>query len=323
MTKSHKININDYSPNIFLEFGRGVKLGLINFWRNKLLTLATILVVAVMLCILNSILAVNQITKNALQTLNQKVDIVFYLKGNIDFHDANALKEKISSLPGVQKVEYISKQQALEIISKTYPETTDFLTKFNLENPLPASISITTEKAEDHLSVINYIKKSRFAEMIDFNQNNTEKRNDQEILSATTSNLIYISNFVKQLIFWIVFIFLIGGSLIIINAIQLTIYTRKNEIYIMRLVGATPNFIRLPFITEGVCYAVLSVFFSYVLIFIVSKILGIDQMIFSEILANVNIANLIITEIGLTILLSIISSFSTVESYLKQKLNFS
>ncbi len=315
-----KININDYSTNILLEGYRGLQLGLKNLWRNKILTSATIIVIAIMLCIFNSILAVNIITQNALNTLNQKVDIVFYLQDDIKFYDANAMKESISQIDGVKTVNYISKQEALNIISGTYPQTTEFLTKFDIANPLPPSISITTETAEDHVRVTNFIENSRFANLID---NQTETRNDQQILSQTAENLININNFARQLIFWIVFIFVIGGALIIINAIQLTIYTRKNEIYIMRLVGAAPNFIRMPFLIEGLVYAIASTLLSFLLIYIVSYFLGVETVLISELLSTVNIASVIGIEVTLTAILSVISSLSTVENFLRKKLSYS
>ncbi|MBD3270313.1 FtsX-like permease family protein [Candidatus Peregrinibacteria bacterium] len=321
-SKNHKININKYQTNFLLELSRGIKLGIINLWRNKLLSIATILVIAVMICIFNSILAVNQITQNALQTINQKVDIVFYLNDNISFSEANAMREKLENLEGIKTVEYISKEEALQLVSETYPETADFLIKFNLENPLPPSISIITKSADDYDQVISYINKSRFSEYIDYSQQDLGGQNQQMVISKTAENLVGISNFVKQLIFWTIFIFLIGGALIIINAIQLTIYTRKNEIFVMRLVGATPNFIRLPFLTEGIAYAVLSVLLSYLMIYIVSFLIGIENLLFNEVLNSINLPNIILLQIILTIALSVLASGSTVQKYLNKKLVF-
>jgi len=314
-----KIKIYDLEGNIFTEFGRGVRLGLTNLWRNRLLSLATILVMAIMVCIFNSILAVNLISRQALTNLNQKVDLVLYLKDGTDYYNANLLASKIRDLPGVKNVQYISKEQALQLISKTYPQTTDFLTKFNLRNPLPASISVTTENAEDQQGIYNYIAKSPLNQYVeddkDFNQ-----VSDQDVLSSTTKNLISINSFVKQLIFWVVFIFVIGGSLIVINAVQLTIYTRRNEVFVMRLVGATPNFIRLPFLTEGVCYALISVSFSFLLLFIAGKTLGLENLELLKNLSNINLTNLFLGELGLAALLSLFSSLITVEQYLRGQL---
>jgi cell division protein FtsX len=108
--------------------------------------------------------------------------------------------EEIKQLPGVSKAEFISKEQALDIISKTYPETAEFLIKFNLSNPLPPSISISTSNAEDYQNILKSLEASRFKDFIDQTPKSNQQDN-QSILSATAVNLININNFIKQLIF--------------------------------------------------------------------------------------------------------------------------
>jgi cell division transport system permease protein len=154
------------------------------------------------------------------------------------------------------------------------------------------------------------------------NSKQNNRTDSQSILSATATNLININNFVKQLIFWIVFIFIIGGALIVINAIQLTIFTRRNEIFIMRLVGATPSFIRLPFLTEGISYAIISVCLSFILLFIAGQALGLENLQLIKENNSINLINIFLAELGLAILLSLISSMIAVEKYLRGQLTY-
>ncbi len=316
-----KIKILDLESNIFTEIARGIRLGLTNLWRNRLLSLATITVMAIMICIFNTILAVNFISRQALSQLNAKVDLVFYLKEGTDYYNANQIVSQLSNLPGVTRVDYVSKERAMDLISNTYPETTQFFTKFNLQNPLPASISVKTDNAETHRSITNFLHQSPLNQFID--QETAPNRTDSTaVLSATTQNLLNINHFVRQLVFWIVFIFIIGGALIIINAIQLTIFTRRQEIFIMRLVGATPNFIRLPFITEGICYAVIAVTLSFIILIVGGQALGLDNLQFMQNLSGTQIIQIFLTELGLAALLGLISSAITMENYLRQQLTF-
>ncbi|MGL5831559.1 MAG: cell division protein FtsX [Candidatus Altimarinota bacterium] len=319
MNKNKKITTVELKGSPWLSFLRGVQLGLTNLWRNKLLTGATVLVVAIMICIFNIILAVNFISQNALQNLNQKVDLVVYLKDSISTYDSSSMVEEIKQLPGVTKVEFISKEKALDIISKTYPETAEFLVKFNLNNPLPPSISIGTSNAENYQNIITHLENSRFKDFIDQSQENDE-RSDQNILSSTALNLININNFIKQLIFWVVFIFIIGSSLIVINAIQLTIFMRKSEVFIMRLVGATHNFIRLPFLVEGFAYALLAVTLSFIIFFLASQALGLETLGLLGEINQVDLPKIFVIELALTAILNLISSGTTVQHYLKSKL---
>jgi cell division transport system permease protein len=316
MNKNQKISTVELKGSPWLSFIRGVQLGLTNLWRNKLLTGATVLVVAIMICIFNIILAVNFISQNALQNLNQKVDLVLYLKDSISTYDSSSMVEEIKQLPGVTKAEFISKEKALDIISKTYPETAEFLVKFNLNNPLPPSISISTINAENYQNIVTHLENSRFKDFIDQSQRNEDQRSDQNLLSSTALNLININNFIKQLIFWVVFIFIIGSSLIVINAIQLTIFMRKSEVFIMRLVGATHNFIRLPFLVEGFAYALLAVTLSFIMFFLASHVLGLETIGLLNELEQIDLPKVFLVELALTTLLNLISSGTTVQHYI-------
>lgn len=294
-------------------------LGLTNLWRNRLLSSATIVVIAVMICIFNGILAVNYISRQALTSLNEKVDLVFYLKEGTDFYSANQLASQLRQLPGVKSVDYVSKEQALQFVSKTYPETADFLLKFNLKNPLPASLSVSTASAEYHQTVYDFIESSSLGQYVELD-GQTNGADEQKIISSATKNLLGINNFVKQLVFWIVFIFIIGGALIIINAIRLTIFSRRNEIFIMRLVGASHYFIRLPFITEGLAYAVIALLLSFPLLFLGSQTLQLDSFDLLGELSTLNLLNLFFIELLICGILAILSSLATVENYLRGQL---
>jgi len=319
--QQQKVKIYDLSTNIFAETARGIRLGLVNLWRNRLLSLATIMVIAIMICIFNSILAVNYITRQALTNLNQKVDIVFYLKEGTDSYTANQLASQIKDLPGVRNVDYVTKEDALNIISKTYPETADFLLKFNLKNPLPASLSVTTDSAEYQQQVYDFIAKNPLRQYVE-NSDQNNRTDNQSIIASTAKNLISINNFVKQLIFWVVFIFIIGSTLITINAIQLTIFMRRNEIFIMKLVGATPSFIRLPFLTEGVCYAVLAVILSFGLLFLAGKAVDLQNLEILKDLGTLPLNNIFLAELAVCSLLAIISSLAVVEKYIRGNLSY-
>lgn len=319
---AHRLKIYDLHSNIFAETGRGIMLGLTNLWRNRLLSTASIVVMAVMLTIFNGILAVNYITKQALSTINQKVDIVFYLKEGTDFYSANQLAAQLRQLPGVKSVDYVSKEQALQSMSKTYPETTDFLLKFNLRNPLPASLSVTTSSAEHNQSVYDFIQSTPLNQYVELDRQKN-RTDEQIIISSATRNLIDINNFVKQLVFWVVFIFIIGGALIVINAIRLTIFSRRNEIFIMRLVGASHHFIRLPFLTEGLAYAVIAVILSFLLLFLGGQSLQLENFELLREFSSLNLVNLFFIELLICGILAVLSSLATVENYIRGKLSVS
>jgi len=319
MNQIKQLKVNDKSGNIFLAFIRGIILGLKNFWRNKFLSFATIIVMAIIIVIFNIILAIQFIGNQALQSLSERVDIVIYLQDDTSFYDANQLTAELKDIKGVKQVQYTSKEEALEIVAKTHPKTAEFLTKFNLENPLPPSISITTESADDHVKVQEVLSQDKFKNMMQ-NYVSEGSTGESVILSSVATNLQNISKFVRQIIFWVVFVFILGGTLIIVNAIQLTIYSRRQEIHVMRLVGATPGFIRLPFIFEGLLYAIIAVLLSFVMLWGLGQSIQLENSNLWEYYDNLNLHKVIVTELIVTIILAAISSFSAAEQYIKGKL---
>jgi cell division transport system permease protein len=319
MKETKKLKIEDKGGNIFISFFRGIKLGLNNFWRNKFLSIATIIVMAIIIFIFNVILAIQFIGNQALQSLSERVDIVIYLQDEIEYYDATQLTEALKNIDGVKDVKYTSKEEALEIVGKTHPKTAEFLKKFNLKNPLPPSISITTRSAENHAAIQQFLSQDKYKNMME-NYVTEGASGESVILSTVAKNLENIHQFVKQIIFWVVFVFILGGTLIIVNAIQLTIYNRRKEIHIMRLVGATPGFIRLPFVFEGILYAVLAVAISFIILLAISNSIQVESINLLSYYSDFNIYRVFITELTITVTLAIISSFSAAEQYIKGNL---
>ncbi|MFA5829682.1 MAG: ABC transporter permease [Candidatus Gracilibacteria bacterium] len=320
MNKTKPTQIEVQNENLLISLGRSFNLGLTNFWRNKFLSLATIIVMAVILFIFNTILTVYSITNQALQTLGEHVDMVVDLRDDISFYEAQNLISALQKVQGVKSVKYTSKEAALQIVSKSQPQTADFLKKFNA-NPLPPSVSIMMEKPEYYQKIKDFLKKSEFKNSLNNNETTAIGNNSENIvLSKVTDNLTRINQFVRQIIFWIVLVFVVGGTLVVINAIQLTIYTRRNEIYIMRLVGATPNFIRLPFIFEGILYSVFAVFLSLTFLYLVGKGINIQESNLWTFYSNLNLDKVFFAELVITVIIGIISSFTAVQQYLKGKL---
>ena len=317
--KKNKLKFRDPGGNIFLTGWRALKLGLANFRRNKFLSIATILVMAVIIFIFNVILAIQFISNQALQALSERVDIVVYLHDDIGYYDATRLKDGLEMIGGVTKVKYTSKDEALQIVAKTHPQTADFLKKFNLNNPLPPSLSIVTSSPDIYPKIQQFLE---LPENKDLMSNYVAEGlgGENVVISEVAKNLNNISHFVRQIIFWMVLVFVLGGTLVMVNAIQLTIFTRKNEIYIMRLVGATPNFIRLPFIIEGIFYGILSVILSFIILAALGYGIRLEDGNLWDTYGTLHLDSVFAVELIITTFLAVISSFSAVQKYLKGKL---
>jgi cell division transport system permease protein len=307
------------NPSTFLLFEKGLKLSLSNIWRNKFLSLATIFVIGTIIFIFNIILAVNFIAKDALQDLSKKIDIVIYLKESTTFQDTIALTQDLEILEGVEKVTYTSKEDALEELKLTHPNLPLAFEKYDLGNPLPASINITTTHPKYHEPLAEFLSQDKYATSLS-NIVTTGDTADNSILTSVSKNLLEVTNFAQQVIFWLILIFVIGGVLIILNALQITIFHRKKEIQVMKLVGASHWFIRLPYIIESIIYGILAVGISFVMLLILSQKIQISGTTLWNYYSEISFYKIFIIQLLATILLSIFSSMIAVHEYLNKRL---
>lgn len=296
------------SRNLLL-FKRAFSLSLSNMWRNKILSLATIFVIATILFIFNVILSVNLIAKDSLADLNKKVDIVVYLKETSSTEQIQTVMKEIEGMEGVEKVIFTTKENALDQLKKTHPDISLAFEKYKLGNPLPASINIVTTEPKYHQPLREFLSEEKFQLYFSNVVSSNQTKNDS-ILQSISNNLIKVTNFANQLIFWIILTFIIGGTLIILNAIHITIFNRKKEIGIMKLVGAPFWFIKLPFIIESILYGIIAVFLSFIMLAIILNQIEI---------ANTKFLLIFIIELATTIVLSTLSSATAVHEYLQTK----
>lgn len=287
---------------------RNIQLALDNLWRNKLLTLATVLIMGLILFIFNIIFTVNVLSKEAIHNLEDKVDLIIYLQDNADTLLVNQLVQDLSAFPETETVTYISKDEALVSLLDKYADDVNPFTQYDLENPLPASIQVITEKPEDHETLLAYIEQSSFGNLFLEIESNQENR---EIVE----NLIQITAFTEKLLYGILLAFLIGSAMIIANAIHLTIFSRKKEIDIMRLVGASYSFIRSPFLIEGAFYGISAVIIGMVLLLLFVQNLELMNISFLSI--QIPYFRLVLFQLILSLLMGMGSSWIATNYYFK------
>lgn len=297
---------------------KSFNLGLSNIWRNKVLSLATIFVTGTILFIFNIILTINFITQDALLDLNKKIDITVYLKETTTVEQAKNIQNELGNLPEVENVSYTSKEEALKQLKSTHPELSISFEKYQLGNPLPASLNISTIRPEDHQTISNLLAQDSYKIYFSGIVSNNSRENT--IISSVSQNLLRLSGFTRQVIFWLIITFVIGGTLIIINALHITIFTRKQEISVMKLVGASPWFIRSPFIIESIIYGIGAIIISFIMLLLLSQKIQIQETVLWNYYSGIHFLQIFLMELGVTIGLSIISSIIAIQKYLKKDL---
>lgn len=299
--------------------GKGISLSFHNIWRNKFLSLATIFVIGTIIFIFNVILAVNFIAKEAIQDLSEKIDIVVYMKESTSLTESQSIAQDLEMLEGVVSVEYTSKENALNQLKLTHPDISLAFEKYGLGNPLPASLNITTEHPRYHESVAQFLDKDKYKAQLS-NIITTGDSSTNSIITSVSKNLSNVTNFAQQIIFWLIMIFVIGGVLIILNALQITIFHRKKEIEVMKLVGSSHWFIRFPFLIESIIYGVLAVGISFIMLLILSKNIQISETSLWNYYSGIEFYKIFLAELVITVLLSIFSSMVAVHDYLSKSL---
>lgn len=298
-------------------FKKALSLGLSNIWRNRLISLITIFVIGILIFIFNVILAINFIAKDSISTLNKKVDLIIYLKETTNVSEAQSIIQDLKTLPGIENIKYTSKEEALTQIKTLYPNLSLAFEKYDLGNPLPASIDITTNHPNYHGSISQFLGQDKYQPYL----SNTSRQNDEQnagIMSSVSSNLIKLSDFTEQVIFWLIMTFVVGGALITLNAFQITIFARREEIEIMKMVGASYLFIRLPFIVEGIIFGTASVVISILMLMIVSQNINISNISLLD-YSDSRFYLILLFELVVTTILAVFSSMIAVHEYLYKR----
>jgi cell division transport system permease protein len=219
--------------------------------RNLWLNMATVIIIVISLFTITTMLAIDAVGNHALLALQEKIDISIQFQDDADEAKILELKKDLENLEDVKSVEYISKDQALinfqdahkdnEYINQSIEELG--------ENPLFAVLNVKANDINKYNSINEYIISN------DNYKDDIEKINYKENERAI-DNLSKILTSVKDGIAGITILFVFISILVSFNTIRLAMYSHKMEIEIMRLVGASNWYIRMPFIIEGAIFGV-------------------------------------------------------------------
>lgn len=211
--------------------------------RNRFATIAATVTMTLMLLVLASVLVIRAGLDAALTYADSKIEVVAYLKTSVDAEKAAQVEAQIADIPGVRDTTYISADEALAAFRQRLAERGEPDLTGNLGfNPLPASIEVALDSPLDTARVADALTTIDAASSI---SRVIDGRAVAESLTAITSGL--------RIAGLIILLGFTGAVLaVVVNALRLAALARSDEIEIMRLVGASATWIRLPFIIEGV-----------------------------------------------------------------------
>lgn len=237
---------------IFVSLLRIIKFGFQNFVRNFWLSLATVSVLILTLVSVNVLLTLNVLGKVAMTELKSKVDVSVHFKPEVEDGRVQTVKIALLALPEVKDVQYVSSAEALQKFSEQFKKDETVIESLGEvgKNPFGATLIVQARNIEDYPKVISALNDPMYANLIeekDFDDRETMIGRVEAIAHKLEMFGVAVS---------LVFGFL--TLLIVFNTIRVSIYTRREEIGIMRLVGASDAFIRAPFYVEAVLWSLLS-----------------------------------------------------------------
>jgi len=224
----------------------------VNFWRHRAMSLAAVFAAAVMMLMLNGFVIVVSNLNVALGALEQKVNVIAYLKDDAPPAEIAKLQDRLRANPLVADVTFLSKDDAMARLKQQLADRRDLL-EMVTGNPLPASVEVRLKDANRIADLAAQLRRETVVEDVTLQQD-------------VVDNLLRITNFARAA--GIVMVAsLVGITLfVIVNTIRLAVYARRQEIEIMKLVGATDWFIRWPFVLEGVLCGLLGALLTSALV---------------------------------------------------------
>ncbi len=244
----------------FITFTRIIKTGFVNFVRNAWLAIAAIAVMVITLTIILFAVIANATFTNTVQQITDKIDISVYLKDSVDATQTQALIAKLKQVSNVKSVSYTSKDQALENYKKQNQSNPDLLVAISqTENPLPATIQIKPKDPNRIQDIKNFLEKK---DVKDLQSDETSYSGDRK---EAIDRITQATKFFREAVFIGVVVFAVISMLIIFNTIRMAIFNRRDELSIMRLLGANTWYIRGPFVVETMLYGVFAAVISVVL----------------------------------------------------------
>jgi cell division transport system permease protein len=305
----------------WLTFVRMCRYGINNFSRNTWLTIAATAVMTITLLIIFMTLVARQVLVDTVDDIKSKVDMSIYVKTDTTSAQAKQIQSEIQKLPGVKGVSYVTPQQARTDFAeenKSDAQTLEALTEAT--NELPGTfrvqiVDINNPSQLDHFTKTDALYKQQADPNHPPSFSGDRRTAIKNIAAATT--------FAERAGLFASVIFIIISSLIVFNTIRMAIFNRKEEIQMMKLIGADHNFIRGPFVVEAIVYgfiaAVLATILGLLALYSVKSKLDAYQIAIDGTVQTVTIyiGFVLLAMIVAGALIGIVSSLLATRKYLK------
>jgi cell division transport system permease protein len=247
-----------------MKFGFFLKEALRGLGRNSAPALAALLTVLLTALVLGVFIPIVQATTGTANEVRGRVVADVYLKAGTTEADRSEVKRELEAAPNVKSVDYISKDQALDELGHKVRETSQKIQLLG-RNPLPDLFRITPEDPDKIGVIVSNLAPGGHSRLAAVDDVRDREGDTKEILSAT--------GLVKGLGAGMAALLVFASVALVANTIRLSVFSRRREVEVMKLVGATNWFIRWPFVIEGVIVGFMGGVLACLLLWIVKNTL--------------------------------------------------
>lgn len=305
-----------------LSLFRAFRTGFVSFWRNIWLSTAATLVMVITLLILILTALIISVSSYAIKNVQQKVDVSIYFNSTASDSQIQQIESQIEALPQVASVNLISAQQGLDAFKALHANDPVILQSLSelSTNPIPPTLQVKAKQLDQYDSIIQFASQEAFQPYILHTPSNSGINYEDNRAIIQTMSRILTTLRRTGIVLAIIFAFI--AILVIFNTIRLTIYNRREEVEIMRLVGATNWYIRWPFIIESSLYALIAVVITSALLFPtlhyleprINSYINTDPSTYFHF---VRFWIVLVAELVIALFLGIFSSYISIRRYLK------
>ncbi len=296
---------------------RIIKAGFTNFVRNGVLSFASTTIMVLTLLSLSTFLIVNIALTTGIQAIQEKIDVSAYLNDTAKEEDILDLQKVIADSSDVKSVKYVSKDEALIRYKEQNKNNQKLLESLEgIDNPLPASLEVKVYDPAKLEQVTKVFEEDNYKGLIRKVSYKENKIVIDKLFSAT--------EFIKKVGIGATTAFALITLIIVFNTIRIAIFSQKDDIEIMRLVGATNWFIRGPFILEGALYGIIATIITMIslaaILYYTGPSLtnyfgGVGSDVNSYLYNNVVV--ILLVQLGIGIIIGVTSSWLALRKYLK------
>lgn len=304
---------------------RIIHTGIVNFMRNVTLAVAAIAVMAVTLTIVLFSVIANASFANTIRDITDKISVSAYLLDTTSPEQTKQLITELKRQPNVSRVVYLDKQAATQaFIEQNRQQNPSVSTAvIQSDNPIPATIQIYPRELDKVSQIRDFLTTPDRQKL---QTPSSPSYNDKR--KEAIDNIAHATDILRKIGIISVAVFAVTCALTIFNTIQMAIFNRREEIKIMRLLGASTSYIRGPFIVESAIYGLLSAVFSVLIInsaFLASSnalqasSLGLLDINYANTYFGSHFWQLLTLQVAIGILLGTVSSVVATRRYLKFK----